>query len=263
MQNKLVPFFYSLAIALMIISLPSCDSVQQVMYGSPTPTPTWTKVPTGTPKPTRTSTPTKTPNLAATQKYETFYAFVERVYEAGQISSLSTVTGSYRQPEDFAYDHKMDFGWVGRETGISARNFIVRADFNWSVTDQKNYSGCGFVFRHVGDNFNADFYLIILDALDGVKLSIRSRYYDYSIQGSPKTSLPDMGSNPYQANFALVVNENKAYSYINDVFYSEHTLKTDKLTESGALIYAVMSGSEEGGGASCEITNTVAWIVEK
>ena len=72
------------------------------------------------------------------------------------------------------------------ETGITTKNFVIRADFRWSIADQKNYSGYGFVFREEKKLIGSNYYLIELDALDGVMLSYRLDYMDSKKVVSPQ-----------------------------------------------------------------------------
>lgn len=268
------PFFvfFSLALVMAMMNVGACSSVQQVLAGTPTPTPTITPTstptitPTITPTPTKTPTPTITPNLTATQQYETFSLLVQKVFDAGQIS---TTAGTYQKLEDYSEQLSRSFGYNWTNTGVRAKDFIVRADFSWMVADQKNYSGCGFVFREKSDEF---YYLIALDGLDGVLLSytkegfdalLGTKVYNYSIAASKRTKLPDMGSNPYRATFTLVINEFKAFTYINDNYYSEYELQKNWLTEMGPLSFLILTGSDKDYGTRCDITNAEVWIINQ
>ena len=269
-MKKLISTLSCLAIVFIALNLRACDAVQQLIKGTPTPTPTITYTPTLTPSPTvtltptNTPTPTITPNLTATQRYETFSLLVQEIYDAGQIS---TTTGTYAKLGDFSEELSKNFGYHWKKTGVDAKDFIIRADFDWSIADRKNYSGCGFVFREKTSRF---YYMIALDALNGVLLSYTKEggtdywsrgVYNYSIGGSKKMKLPDMGPNPYHATFTLIVNEFKAYTYINGNYYSEHELKKNWLTETGPLSFMILSGSDKDFGARCEITNAEVWII--
>ncbi|HET9907208.1 MAG TPA: hypothetical protein VFQ23_11220, partial [Anaerolineales bacterium] len=188
----------------------------------PTSTATSTLVPTITPTitltPTKTPTPTATPNLTATQQYNDFAALVQKIYDAGQIS---TTEGSYARVDDFSDALAMDYGYSWFPTGIQAKDFILRAQFDWEVANQKNFSGCGYIFRQESDQY---YYLIVLDAINGVFLSYTKQgiastgaggIVNYTLAAAKKERLPDMGANPYQAEFTLVVNDNSAYTYVN------------------------------------------------
>jgi len=251
-------YLLSVAMILLAISLQGCNSVYQLIQGTPTPTPTLTYTPTltptPTPTPTKTPTPTITPNLTATQQSETFSLLVQKIYDAGQIS---TTTGRYKKLDDYSEQLSRTFGYDWSKAGVTTKNFIIRADFTWSIAHQKNYSGCGYVFREK----SSQYYLIALDALDGVLLSYTDGVFNYSISGSRKTKLPDMGSNPYQATFTLVVNEFKAYTYINDNYYSAYELQKNRLTEKGSLSFMILTGTDKDFGTRCEITNAEIWII--
>lgn len=227
---------------------------------TPVPTNTSTLVPTATFTPTRTPKPTATPNIAATQQYEDFFAIVQKIQEAGQIS---TTEGKYIQLDDYQQEiaYKLSYDW--KETGVSAKNFIVQADFEWSnAVKTVNTSGCGFVFRLQS---NKDHYLILLDAFNGVKLASSTDRGTYSM-GPPangKGKVSDFGSGPYHATFTLVVNELKAYVYVNDIYYGDYKLLDYRITDAGPLAGAVLSATNEGYGTRCKMTNVQAWNLDK
>ena len=139
-------------------ALPSATATNTEL---PTFTPTVTLTPTKTPK------PTATPNLAATQQYEDFFAVVQKIHEAGQIS---TTDGTYSKLDDYSDELAMSYGYSWDPTGASAKSFIVRADFDWEVANKKNYSGCGYMFRQ-DRNDPSLYYIIALDGINGVLLS--------------------------------------------------------------------------------------------
>ena len=250
-------------VAVMVgINLQACGSIQQALQGTSTftptvtltPSPTLTATPTSTP--TKTPTPTITPNVAATQQYEDFFSLVQNYHEAGQISSTEGESLELDNYED-SVATKLSYSWT--ETGVSAKNFIVRADFEWSNTiNTTNLSGCGFVYRVQS---NGDHYLIVLDAFDGVKLASSTDRGTYSMgpprKGDVKTS--DFGSGPYQATFTMIVNELKTHVYVNDDYYGEYTLLDFRITDSGPLAAAILSS---GYGTRCKMTNVRAWIID-
>lgn len=254
-----------LALIILGVNLQSCSSVQQIVQGTPTFTPTITLTssptftPTSTLTPTRTPIPTITPNLAATQRYEAFISLVQASYDSGQISSMD---GEYVKLNNFYDSLARSYGYSWRATGVNARDFIVRADFEWEVANLKSFSGCGFVFRDNGERH----YLLGLDALNGTLLmrtyiNVYNRKVHENIAASRKSKLPDMDAGPYKVTFTLVVNDYKAYTYIDDIFYSEYNLIKDTLDWSGALSFMVLTGSETDFGTRCEITNAEAWII--
>lgn len=232
---------------------------------STVPPPTFTLTPTITLTPTKTSTPTATPNLAATQQYEDFIAMVQKIYDAGQISTLD---GQYIKLDDYSDELAMKFGYRWLPTDINAKSFIIRADFDWDVANQKNYSGCGFMFRQNPEQTDL-YYMIALDGVNGVLLSytelsggISGYAENFTAQLIKKNSKPDMGSNPYHAQFVLIVTDTSAYTYINGNFFTEHRLQSEYLTASGPLSYLVLTGSDKDYGTRCKITNAELWVIE-
>src|SRR5262245_25694090 len=112
-------------------------SATNTATAAPTATPTVTLTPTRTPR------PTATPNLAATEQYEEFFSVVQKIHDAGQIS---TTEGKYVEVDDYMDEvaSKLSYSWT--ETGVKAKNFIVQADFMWSsAVKTTNLSGCGFI----------------------------------------------------------------------------------------------------------------------
>jgi hypothetical protein len=245
----------------LILFLAACGALPA------TPTATSTSLSTDTPRPTATNTdipsktpsPTITPDIAATKQYEDFLALVQKYHDAGQIS---TTDGDYVELDDYehALANKLSYEWT--ETGVTAKNFIVSADFEWSnAVNTVNISGCGFVFRSQPDG---DHYLIILDAASGVKLASSTDRGTFSM-GSPQNGdqkISDFGSGPYQANFTMIVNEFKTYVYLNDIYQGEFQLLEYRITESGSLANAVLSGTFDGYGTRCKMTNVRAWIID-
>lgn len=250
---------------MLVLFLSACGRAPVVANASPTPidaatrTPEPTATATQTAIPTRTPSPTITPDLAATKQYEDFFSLVQKYYDAGQIS---TTEGEYVELEDYehAVANKLSYEWT--ETGVSAKNFIVRADFEWSnAINTPNTSGCGFVYR---SQSNGDHYLIILDAFSGVKLASSTDRGTYSM-GSPQNGdqkVSDFGSGPYQTNFTLIVNQLQSFVYLNDIYVGKYKLLDYRITDSGPLATAVLSAASEGYGTRCNMTNVRAWVID-
>lgn len=249
-------------IIVLGINLQACSSIQQMIQGTPTftststltPSPTVTLTSTPTLTPTRTPKPTTTPNLVATQQYEDFIAVVQQVYDAGHISTLD---GTYVKLDDYSDELAMSYGYSWAPTGVNAQNFIVRADFDWEVANQKNYSGCGYVFWQAGL-----YYFVALDGLNGVLLQYTKYDGSYPAPLIKKMDMPDMGSNPYHAQFTLVVTDTAAYTYVNGNFLTEHRLQSDWPIESGQLSSLILTGSDKDYGTRCKITNAELWVME-
>jgi len=262
MKNHLSKSALFVCLVLMLM-LSACGANAPEATSTPPATATSTVVPPFTATVTLTLTttplPTATPNLAATQQYKDFFTVVQKIYEAGQIPNID---GKYLGLDDYKDEvaNKLDYAYA--ETGVSAKNFIVRGDFEWSnAVNTTNISGCGFVYRVQP---NMDHYLIVLDAFSGAKLASSTDRGTYSM-GSPQKGdekLTDFGSDPYHATFTLVVNNLKSYIYVNDIYQGEYKLLDYRITESGLLSGAVLSATSEGYGTRCKITNTQAWIID-
>ena len=247
-------------------------SVQQLIQGTPTFTPTITLTPSPSPTatttltPTRTPTPTATPNLTATQQYESFIGFVQRAFEEGQIT---TTEGKYRKLDDFSGEVAMTYGFRWKSTGVNTKDFIIRAEFDWEVANEINNSGCGYIFRQSQEEYYA---LIALDARRGTLLAytktVNDMFGNFSviharIDPIKKTQLPKMGQNPYHAIFTLIVNEKNVYTYVNDEFFTEYRLSKDFPSTVGDLSSMVLTGSINDFGTRCKITNSELWIIEQ
>jgi hypothetical protein len=165
--------------------------------------------------------------------------------------------------DDYEEENASRLSYAWTETGVVARNFIVRADFAWSnAIDTVSTSGCGFLFRLQP---NQDHYIVILDAYSGVKLASHTDRGTISM-GSPQNGeqmLSDFGSGPYQASFTLIVNELRAYVYVNDIYFGEYQLLEYRIRDSGPLASAVLSAASEGYGTRCNMTNVHAWILDR
>lgn len=224
-----------------------------------------TLTPTVTLTPTETPTPTATPNFAATERYSDFLALVQKIYDAGQITSLE---GTYIELDDFSDELAMQYGYSWTPTGETARNFIIRADFDWEVANQTNNSGCGFKFRQElvsspGTTSSIEYYYFaVLDALNGVMVFYPVAFDYKRAPLVKKMDKPDVGSNPYHAQFTLVVNETSVYAYVNETFFTEHRLQSSFITGSGPLEYLVMTGADTDYGTRCKITNVELWVIE-
>lgn len=221
--------------------------------------PTSTYTPTVTPVPTSTPQPTATPNLAATQQYEDFLALVQKVYDAGQISTLD---GEYMKLDDFSDELAMNYGYNRTPTGVNAKDFIIRADFDWEVANQKNYSGCGYRFRQDKTDPYQYYYITALDGINGVLMMYTVTFEHKPASLVKKMKMPDLGSNPYHAQFTLVVSDTSAYTYVNGIFYNEYKLQNNWVAESGPLEYMVLTGSDKDYGTRCKITNAEVWVIQ-
>ena len=260
MDHKCMHFRRAFVLSFAVL-LSACASAPSVPTTTPTPAATKTLEPTSTSTapPTITPSPTITPNVAVTQQYTDFISIVQQYYEAGQISKTE---GEYVVLNDYEEENALKLSYAWAETGVVAKNFIVRADFEWNnAIDTVNTSGCGFLFRLQP---NQDHYIVILDAYSGVKLASHTDRGTFSM-GSPQNGelpLPDFGSGPYQATFTLIVNELQAYVYVDDSYFGEYELLQYRIIDSGVLASAVLSAASEGYGTRCKMTNVRAWILD-
>lgn len=254
---------------MLTVTITACGAIAPAATATalPSATATNTELPTFTPTitltPTKTPTPTATPNLVATQQYDDFIAMVQKIYEAGQISTLE---GTYSKLDDYSDELAMRYGYSWSPTGKSAKNFIVRADFDWEVANQKNNSGCGYQFRRedpaAENHFGEDYYLVALDGLNGVILAYHAPNYVYKAPVVNKLEKPEMGSNPYHAEFTLVVNDAAVYTYVNGNLFTEHRLRSNWLMVTGEISPMVLTGAETDFGTRCKITNAELWVIE-
>lgn len=256
-------FWYVLIIAFVLgMFFSACGGLLS------TPTVTQTLAPTHTPELTSTSTSTpmitpsltETPDIAATQQYTNFLSMVQIYYEAGQIS---TTEGKYVVLDDYQHELASKLAYAWAETGVIAKNFIVRADFEWSnAINTVNISGCGFIYRMQP---NQDHYVIILDAVSGVKLASHTDRGTVSM-GSPQNgeqNLSNFGSGPYQATLTLIVNELQTYVYVDDIYFGDYKLLEYRIRDAGPLANAVLSATSERYGTRCKMTNVRAWIIDE
>lgn len=240
-------------IVILGINLQACGSIQQMIQGTPTftptitPTPTLTATATLTSTPTRTPTSTATPNLVATQKVEEFSELMKKYFDA---DFLATVDGQYYQLEDSnqVLAKKGYYQWT--TYGVNVRNFILRTNVRMSTANKISAStGCGIVFRSVGN-----FVESIIFVQDGYvyygagKSNFNSRYYG-------KTD------NSSTVQMVLILNEKKYEFYVD----GKLALDGDSVIDpsKGDVGYAVQSGSNEDFGSQCSFTNTDLWAIIK
>src|SRR6185503_5620733 len=116
-----------------VLLLSACVSAPSIPTATPTHTATNTPEPTATntstPTATQTPPPTVTPDFTATHQHADFLSMVQKYYEAGQIS---TTEGEYVVLDDYQDELASKLAYAWTETGVNAKNFIIRADFEWS-----------------------------------------------------------------------------------------------------------------------------------
>lgn len=244
--------FLYFILVLLLMFLVGCSSAVQ-----PTPTPTVIPAtdtplptPTKTTRPTSTPKPTATPNLAATQKVDDFYSVFQTFEEEGYIESKD---GAIFELEPFE-EEWAQIGWYRWvEYNDTVTDFLVKAHFKWSTASSTpETSGCGFVF---GIQENGDHYSVFVDQSRILFLMKRGskNYLVGKTSGSGRTDF----SNPAEADFALAVNDQKAYVSVDGDF-TVYTLSLDQTT-TGHYGQTVLSGTNKDYGTRCEMSDVMMW----
>jgi hypothetical protein len=224
---------------------------------TPTATATATPIPatpTNTPKPTLTPRPTRTPNVIETQNYEDIFDDIQKYKDEGLIS---TTDGEYTVLDDFS-ETMAQRGWLNFWFfDFTVKNFVYKSHVNWSTSDQtSDTSGCGIVFavQPKGDKY--DYYGVVLDK-SRIFFSTTYGGYYYDMGKTRGTGKLDFG-NPAEADFTLIVNDYKAFVYVDGEFIGEYTLSKDREL-AGQFGYGIISGTNHDYGTRCEITNSRIW----
>ena len=210
--------------------------------------------PTKTAKPTRTPRPTATPNVVETQNYDDIFSDVQKYKDEGLIS---TTDGQYSVLDDFT-ETIAKRGWLQYwYPGFAAKNFIYKAHVKWSTDGEtSDTSGCGIVFAIQPKGDGNDYYGVVLDKSRIYFSNTYAGYY-YDMGKTRGTGKLDFG-NPAEADFTLIVNDYKAYVYVDGEFIGEYTLSKDR-DFAGKFGYGIISGTNHGYGTRCEITNSRIW----
>ena len=229
-------------------------AVAQAQTQTAAPTPTMTLTPSKTPTPTRTSTPTGTPtptatlNLTATQQYNDFSSWVDKLSKDGLISSKN---GKYIPLEDYSDSLAKSnyYQWFTFDE-YTPTNFIIQANVKISnAAPNSTKAGCGFA---VSGYDQAIFF-----ALDGNinyvdAFTRKSNYLD-------ATSATEFES----ANgvlLTLVVDDRNWHFFVNDKIGLVLNSQGGGPNNVGP---AILSGTDEGFGTRCEYTNMLLWIINR
>ena len=242
-------------IVILGINLQACGSIQQMIQGTPTFTPTVTLTPsptltaTSTLTPTKTPTPTVTPNLTATQQYQDFLSVVQKYYDADILPSLN---GKYQLMDDYS-DSSTEantFHWNFHNNKIT--NFIIRADIILDASQQR--SGCGFVFGSTSNRYKGFIFLQRNgSAVFGTNGFIRTtKYY----------SQFDYSEFDYPAEFTmvLIIYNSKLHLVINEKEVIVYNLK-EKGLDRDAVGPAIFSGIVSDSETRCDFTNIELWEI--
>lgn len=191
----------------------------------------------------------------ATEVAQTLYSQIISLHEQGLIS---TTEGAYRPLEDtdatFAQIDWFIFNSFGLRKGI--RNFVISADVDWKVaSDSANQSssGCGYGFRHDGDD---SFYVAFL-TLDGNVTLLRRIPGQYDELG--KNHYGKVGFRSGEANLMLAVDGSKFTFFVNG---EKVITVTDETLEDGELLFTVHSGINTDYGTKCSLSNIELWVID-
>lgn len=196
---------------------------------------------------------TSTAIAHSTQQAQSMY---DRVQELKAEGYLTRADGEFQVIPAFN-ESWAQLGWYQWwDTGLSPKNFVVRADASWeSGSDRADWwnSGCGFVFRAL-DNDNH--YLAFL-ALDG-------RVY---MSAFKRGAFVDLGSNYYgkvgtlegEAELMLMVVDDKFTFFVDgERVYT----RTDRSFTEGALALTLLSGTNKDFGTRCRMLNIELWELQ-
>lgn len=259
MQSYRLPLMY-LTVIVLGINLVACSSVQQMIKGTPTSTPTSTTTPsrtptlTSTPTSTNTPRPTITPKATSTkfaERKDFMFADIRKYYEAGYLGSTE---GEYVELPDFEQSLAQIANYQWQQFDLLASTFVLSAHFKWSsAIEHSNLAGCGFVFS--GDeNYTTS---IFLSRKNVVLLSYRG----YKISKTSGSGSVHFG-NSDEADFTLIVDSNlhEISVLVNNEFNVGYHLP-DWESFRGYIGYAVISGTNTGYGTRCEVTNARLWKI--
>jgi hypothetical protein len=245
---------YWFVITFVAFNLQACGSIQQIIQGSPTPTPTETPTltftptltPTPTLKPTPTLTSTATPNLVATQQYEAFLPLVQKYFDAGYIPSMN---GTYYQLDDYSDSLAKRGNYQWATLGMNVTNFIIKSRVTMSTANKSApETGCGIVFRTIGNFLQAVYIAQDDKAYFVVHNQINDQHYFNEIP------------NPAEFELILIINERYIKFYIDGKEALVYETYID--THAGDLGFTVISGSNEDYGSRCDFKNTELWVIK-
>jgi len=245
-KNKILSAF----LVLVFVTL-ACSSGSTAQ---PTPTslpPTDTPTPKPTDRPTSTPMPTETPDVAATQRYDDFSSFMQKFQDKGYVS---TIDGNVEELEPFKEEWAQIgwYQWWPDNTKVVS-DFVFKGRLKWSTASSTpDVSGCGIVF---GLQENGDHYAVFLDKSRILFLMSRggNTYNVGKTRGPGRTNF----GNPADADFAVAVNEQRAYVSVNDEV-TQYTLSMDQPT-TGNFALTILSGTNKDYGTRCEMTNMMFW----
>ncbi len=239
--------FVLLALAALVLSGCGAPATE---VPPPTAIPPTAVPPTAVP-PTDIPTPTESPAMAQMS------ALLQKLVEDGRISSTD---GEIIEFEDFSVENNQLVYYndpVASGFDLPA-NFVYSGHFSWSSAASSDQpSGCGVIFAA---QENGDHYALFLDQEQIYFLRSDSSSGDskaWILGKAAGTGRVSFG-NPAEADFALVVNGNSSYVYVNGEFIGQYDLVKDSPT-AGKFGFSVISGTAKDYGVRCDITNSAVW----
>ena len=161
--------------------------------------------------------------------------------------------------DDFSKPRPSNTVYDFTRTGKQSQDFALWADIELNSigsTQYPNYAGCGFAYRVQN---NSDGYTAMLTN-DYVRMGycasgLRQCELFGTTYGTGEVNVP----NKTTAHFALAVNKDHAYVFVDDILVGQYTLFTTKMMGVGDLYYGIVSNENAGYSTSCQISNVQLW----
>ncbi|NIM94642.1 MAG: hypothetical protein GTO18_13155 [Anaerolineales bacterium] len=181
---------------------------------------------------------------------------VDHISQLYEMNLLTTMEGEYQRLPDFNASWAMINYYDWYPTGHLLSDFVIRANIDWSSSSEvANWwnTGCGFVFRM---NARGDHYLVFVGMDNWLYLY---RRLDYSIDRIGKWNYGSLELPTGQAELVMIAEGDHLTFMVNDVQVG--SFQEPKFS-SGLLGYAIVSGTNEGFGTKCEMTDIELWEKE-
>jgi hypothetical protein len=253
---KKQPNRFVYALLVLVVTVSACSTTTPATPTVPPATDTLlpSPTPTNTAKPTSTPRPTATPDVVATEMYSDLFSTVQMFNDESLIPSTN---GRYKVLEDFD-EQFAQIGWLQFiYFPGTVKHFVFHADVNWQTAmDTTDTSGCGIVFGVEEKGNNYEYYGVVLDK-SRIYFTITKSGYYHELGKTRGTGRLDFG-NPAEAELTLLVYDNHAYVYVDDIFIGEYTLSESKELR-GNFGYGIISGTNKDYGTECHIKNARMW----
>jgi hypothetical protein len=257
-MGTVITSFALIALACNLITV--AESPTQAPFELPTGIPPQTVAapPTNPPEPTaeNTSAPLPSPDVPTTEATSQAMADVQNYYEKGY---LPFQNGQMYFLDDFSKPRPSNTVFDFTRTGQQSQDFALWADIELNSvgsTTYPNYAGCGFAYRVQN---NSDGYTAML-----TNEAVRMGYCTSGLRQCELfgttfgTGIVEV-RNKTTAHFALAVNKDRAFVFVDDILVGQYTLFTTKLLGIGDLYYGVVSNVNAGYSTSCQISNVQLW----